>query len=92
MISESKRLEIKRLLATTGLSQLDIAARVGVCRNTVTAISRGFEPTRELDPIAVDEPTGPLVRCGGCGGRTKMPCRVCRVRAAKSQKGKSCGS
>jgi hypothetical protein len=88
MISPSKVEEVERLLATGSLSQRQIAKQAGISRATVSGIAAGTRPDyaarqRERERV-VDEPRGPLVRCGGCGGRVYSPCHLCKVRQVKA--------
>lgn len=80
--------EIKRLLAEGKLSQRKIAKVTGISRATIGAIASGKRP--DYQPRSRDEddyfrPTGPAVRCPGCGGKVYLPCRLCRVRAIKAE-------
>ena len=99
MIPYGQYLEIKRLLATTSVSAVKIAERVGVSRASVDNIKREQEPRqrptkppkpkrkrgRWRPPKPVLSRDGPLVRCPECGGMTHMPCMVCEVRAFKEE-------
>ncbi len=83
MIELARFLEAQRLLALGRLSQRKIAALAGVSRSTVNAIACGkYQDRLEREsrrPRDVLMPSGPLVRCPGCGGRAQMPCMLCRV-------------
>jgi hypothetical protein len=81
MIDAGKFLETKRLLALKTLSQRRIAAIVGISRATVNAIARGKRGRRESGERERDmlAPSGPLVRCPGCGGKVQLPCLSCQV-------------
>ena len=81
MIDMDKFLEAKRLLASKNFSQRKIAAVVGISRATVNAIARGKRDRRELGETGQDTlaPSGPLVRCPGCGGKVQLPCLTCRA-------------
>ena len=85
MIALDIVLDIKQKLATGKLSQRQIAKLTGISRATISAIARGRRP--DYEPRVRDDeperPTGPPVRCPGCGGRVYLPCRLCRIRAAK---------
>lgn len=84
MLAMAKVKEAERLLLEGRLSQRKIAAFVGISRATVSAIARGRRADYEARLAARAsemEPLGPIVRCGGCGGRVYSPCRACRVRA-----------
>jgi len=78
--------EVKRLLAE-GLSQREIARRLGISRGTIGAIATGRRPdySDRADEPKID-PNAPKVRCGGCGGKVAMPCLACRDRAAAARK------
>ena len=83
MLAMAKVKEAERLLLEGRLSQRKIAAFVGISRATVSAIARGRRADYEARLAARAselEPLGPIVRCGGCGGRVYSPCRACRVR------------
>jgi hypothetical protein len=81
MIDIGKFLETKRLLASKTYSHRRIAAIVGVSRATVSAIACGKRKDRDLYAREGDAsmPSGPLVRCPGCGGRVQLPCLTCRA-------------
>ncbi len=81
MIDMGRYLETKRLLAMRTLSHRRIAALVGVSRATVNAIARGKRKNREQREIErhAPMPSGPLVRCPGCGGKVQLPCLTCRA-------------
>jgi hypothetical protein len=84
MLAMAKVKEVERLLLEGRLSQRKIAAIVGISRATVSAIAAGRRPDYEARLAARAselEPLGPIVRCGGCGGRVYSPCRACRVRS-----------
>ena len=83
--------EIRRLLDEAKLSQRKIAAKLGVSRGTVGAISNGQRGIygREHDPHEPDlcSLDLPPERCPGCGGMVYVPCVLCRARRyAKRQK------
>lgn len=83
MLADEVVAEVRRLVAEGQLSQRQIAARVGVSRGTVLAIAAGRRVDRP-SPLPEDDASphgGPFVRCPGCGGRVRMPCRLCRLRA-----------
>jgi DNA-binding XRE family transcriptional regulator len=89
MLAMAKVKEAERLLLEGRLSQRKIAAIVGISRATVSAIARGRRPDYEARLAARAselEPLGPIVRCGGCGGRVYSPCRACRVRADQDRR------
>lgn len=80
MIDIGKFMETKRLLASKTYSHRRIAAMVGVCRATVSAIARGKRKNREREiEQHAPMPSGPLVRCPGCGGKVQLPCLACRA-------------
>lgn len=76
--------EVRRMLREGRLSQRKIAFQIGVSRGTVNAIALGKRLCHRDDRPAADRgftpPTGPLVRCPGCGGRVQMPCLLCYIR------------
>jgi hypothetical protein len=81
--------EVQRLL-NQGLSQREVARKVGVSRGTVHAIASGKRlPLDPRRPHSADEPMefpdGPTQRCPQCGSRVKMPCLACRVRALQER-------
>lgn len=83
--------EIRRLLDEAKLSQRKIAAKLGVSRGTVGAISNGQRGIygREHDPHEPDLCNLDLLpeRCPTCGGMVYVPCLLCRARRyAKRQK------
>lgn len=86
MISIGMVAEIRRLLAEGQLSQRKIAKLTGISRATVGAIASGRRPDYEPRPAQelFDRPQGPPRRCQGCGGMVYLPCKLCRVRAWKS--------
>lgn len=82
--------EIRRLLAA-GESQRQIAARLGVSRNTVQAIATGRRQRggRINANLRFPELAGPDVlpeRCRGCGGLVYKPCVLCRARQHRHQR------
>ena len=81
MLSDATVAEIVRLLEE-GAKHRAIAKRVGVSRTTVGLISTGRRNVirRPSGRAEILEQLGPLVRCKGCGGRTRLPCRVCLAR------------
>ena len=85
MIASPVVAEIKRLLSDRELSQRKIALRMGVSRGTVGSIASGkrpdYEARRRTRKDSFIAPTGPPVRCPGCGGMARMPCLACHVRA-----------
>lgn len=76
--------EIDRLLQEGKLSQCKIAARLGVSRGTVGAISNGRRGLHGKEPRADDDgplvPMAPPERCDCCGFMVYMPCLICRAR------------
>jgi transcriptional regulator with XRE-family HTH domain len=89
MLAMAKVKEVERLLLEGQCSQRKIAAFVGVSRATVSAIASGRRPDYEARLAARAselEPLGPIVRCGGCGGRVYSPCRACRLRSDQDHK------
>ncbi len=87
MLAPGRVMEIRRLLDSGNHSQRQVARMTGVSRGTVGAIASGRRPDYLLEPPEKDEPrsNSPPVRCPGCGGWVYASCRLCRVRAAKSQ-------
>jgi transcriptional regulator with XRE-family HTH domain len=91
MIPACKVVEVQRLLSEEGLSQRQIAIRAGVSRQTVAAIADGSRPyydalrRQQQLRAAEDDLTAPVERCTGCGGRTHMPCRLCRLRKMRAE-------
>jgi transcriptional regulator with XRE-family HTH domain len=88
MIAAERIADVRRLLATGGLSQREIARRTGVSRGTVGAVAAGkrtdrTEPRHAGHP-ELKVPAGPPRRCGGCGGMVAMPCLLCRARVARA--------
>lgn len=76
--------EIRSLLGL--LSGRAIARQVGVSRGTVEAVRQGRYQVRTTaaapqQPKASRPPRG-YVRCKTCGGKCKMPCKVCELREA----------
>lgn len=82
--------KIRGLLAEGTLSQRTIARQLGVSRGTVGVIARGKRPNYadrvDRASVAVVAPADPPQRCPGCGGMVWMPCRLCRIRAAKQNR------
>jgi transcriptional regulator with XRE-family HTH domain len=95
MIAAKVVTEVRRLLAEGVLSQRRISELTGISRGSVRAIASGkrpdYEALRQPADDEWDEPTGPAVRCPGCGGMVCMPCQLCRVRKtlAKNSRPKS---
>jgi hypothetical protein len=89
MIEQTKVEQIQRMLTDERLSQRKIAKLTGVSRATVAGVADGSRPdysARQVErQTLLDEPTGPPVRCPGCGGRVYAPCRLCRVRRLKEE-------
>jgi len=85
MIAPAVVREIRGFLLVGILSQRKIAARVGVSRGTVNTIAQGRRPDYPLQrpENGFPSPSGPPMRCPGCGGLVKMPCLLCYVRALK---------
>jgi hypothetical protein len=85
MLHDETVAEITRLL-NERTPQRRIAELVQVSRTTVNGIATGKRriTRRRADPPPPDAlpvQTGPRVRCGGCGGLTRLPCHVCIVSA-----------
>ena len=91
MITATVVEEIRRMLREGRLSQRKIASQIGVSRGTVNAIALGRRRRRrDARPgrgRGFIPPTGPLVRCPGCGGRVQMPCLLCYLRKASGRGG-----
>jgi transcriptional regulator with XRE-family HTH domain len=90
MIQHETVNEIRRLLAETSLSKRKIARLSGVSRGTVLEIASGRRPDYDALLAGEDweEPTGPAVRCPGCGGLVCMPCQLCRMRKLIANRGR----
>jgi transcriptional regulator with XRE-family HTH domain len=91
MIAPAIIAEIKHLLAMGNQSQRKIATQMGVSRGTVSGVAAGTRPDyealrRELEQEEDMLPTGPLERCGSCGGMSYMPCQLCQVREIKADR------
>jgi hypothetical protein len=71
--------EVRRLLAEGEFSYRDIARLTGISRGSVGAIASGKRSDRQPHD-ELETPTGPAVRCPGCGGKVYMPCLLCQVR------------
>jgi hypothetical protein len=88
MLALGKVKEVERLLAEGKLSYRRIAAALRVSRSTVSAIAQGkrrdYEARILARQLTASEPLGPIERCGTCGGRVYMPCRLCQVRKLKA--------
>lgn len=79
--------DAKRLLRLGGLSQREIARRLGISRASVANIAHGLRPAAEPRERTDDSwlPPGRPARCPRCGARVYMPCRACRVRAIRER-------
>jgi DNA-binding XRE family transcriptional regulator len=93
MISRAVVIEVRRWLAESCLTQEEIAARVGVSKGTVNAISRGLRPERpprlatsDDEERLDDADRPPPQRCRGCGGMVYLPCLLCRLRKIAPRK------
>ena len=66
-----------------------------IIRGTVSAIALGKRPDyaslRRRREGALVAPSGPAVRCPGCGGKVQMPCLACRLRALNGSARKTNG-
>ncbi len=90
MVEQSRIELVERLLADDKLSQCKIAKLAGVSRGTVAGIANGSRPdysSQQVVESELEEPTGPLIHCPGCGGRVYAPCHLCRVRRIKGRGG-----
>jgi hypothetical protein len=87
-ITEEIVIQVQQMLASNELSQRKIARKLGISRGTVNTIAQG-RPLRKRPAPPRDEfgeyslPSGPFVRCPGCGGRVILPCLLCRIREVK---------
>jgi len=89
MLTQDQVDEVKRLLATNKYSQRNIAAMTGISRGTVAAIANETRHIYQRGPNPDQwEPEGPIKRCPRCGGRTRLPCRLCRVRDEVAKRGR----
>ncbi len=85
--------QAQQLLAEGKMSQRQIARHVGIGRATVQAIAAGnrAEHMRALARRAEMQeteglfPSGPPVRCPGCGGKVCLPCRLCLIRQYRAR-------
>jgi hypothetical protein len=83
--------EIQGYLHDGKSSQRTIAQRTGVSRGVVQAVARG--KYRLHAPLArnangeFQPPRGPYLRCPNCGGKVRMPCLGCYLRARSKRKG-----
>jgi hypothetical protein len=75
--------EIDRLLQEGKLSQRQIALHLHVSRGTVSAIATGRRGLYGNDDDYRPAPGSPPARCGGCGYRVYLPCRICEIRKVK---------
>ena len=87
MIAASKVHEVETLLRAK-YPQREVARRAGVSRTTVANIAAGrsrrgprqrYEGAEVLPGVEPDR--RPFERCAGCGGKVKLPCALCAVRA-----------
>ena len=89
MLTKKQVDEVKRLLASCKHSQRNIAVMTGVSRGTVAAIANETRHIYTREPNPDDwRPEGPVVRCPRCGGRTRLPCRVCYIRDTVAERGR----
>ena len=77
MVTDEEVDRVKALLAS-GWSQRRVARFLGVSKTCVSKISQGTfrEYSRTLGRFTP-------VRCPTCGGRVRMPCKLCAVRSQK---------
>jgi hypothetical protein len=85
MLADETVQMVKQLLASTMLSQREIARRVGVNRETVNRIAHEarFDAAEHKRAAAAAEPNQLVepIRCHGCGGLIIVtPCPLCKVR------------
>ncbi len=76
--------EVRRLLLE-GRRQREICRLTRISRSTIARIVDHRRPDYEAIRQAKREeewvrPTGPMIRCPGCGHLVRFPCRVCRAR------------
>ena len=86
--------QVVELLQEGKLSQRGIAREVGVDRNTVRRLARGWRPGRRERKLEVDfgsaeiffpDPVSDPARCPGCGALVQLPCLACQIRAFRSK-------
>ena len=75
--------EIKRLLGLHRLTQRKIAEQVGVHQATVKKVATNIVAPPVKQPV--EQPKGPIGRCGKCGARVFLPCRECKVKLLKER-------
>ena len=83
VIAEGTVRKVEMLLAEGDMSRRKIAKKTGVSRCTVNNIANGTRRVYKREADIFDVQLGPLVRCTGCGGKTQLPCRVCKTRKDK---------
>lgn len=85
--------EVEQKFATGLWSQRRLSDYLGIARYTVRAIVLGkfaFRVEEEQEESMVDRCGRRRLpsRCKGCGGLVHKPCRLCAIRAIKSQPAK----
>jgi hypothetical protein len=90
MLPADRQREIIGLRQTTAMRFREIAASVGVARESVAlVVRRGYvreakaSLTTQSDGTPI--PRGPAQRCS-CGALTQMPCLACYLRSLKKKK------
>ena len=74
-------------LLSDGYSQRAVAAMVHVSRGFVSTVASGKRVASEANRTTVlSSPSGPQVRCPGCGGLVQLPCVACRTRATTTHR------
>ena len=86
MLAPATVVECKRLHAE-GVSQRQIAERLGISRSSVNRIVNGKRPdyealktARQQQALLVKIGAGPTARCPTCGAKVILPCQVCQLR------------
>ena len=80
-----------------GYTRRRIAEVLSVSERTIWRVTHGHwhekqrareqrqaAPRPQPQPLEEPLPSGPYVRCRGCGGKVQMPCRLCRLRARQT--------
>ena len=77
MITLGEREAVRNLLRSN-VSERKIAARVGVCRSTVTSIRKNMVKAEARKSVV----RGEVSRCVVCGSMVEMPCKGCEMKEA----------